>query len=98
MADYYIYSVHQENDIIKTVKTCTFYISTILTNKKEKTREEVVYDIDQGNKTIYTIYKNSSGKYELGAKVITETIEGKKYIKTKANGKKCDNLDNIEQY
>lgn len=98
MADYYIHAVHQEDDVIKTVKTCISY-STITgpNNESEKTRQTVIDDIDDKSKTIFTIYKNYKN-WELGELVKTEKIDGKKYIKTKANGKKCDNLDNIEQY
>lgn len=98
MADYYIYAVHQEDDIIKTVRTCTTYsVTTGPNNKLEKTRKTVVDDIDDNGKTIFTIYE-SSQNWKLGELVITEEIDGEKFIKTKANGKKCDNLDNIEQY
>ncbi len=36
--------------------------------------------------------------WKAGEVVNVEEVNGKKYIKTKANRKKCDNLDNIEQY
>lgn len=98
MADYYIHAVHQEDDVIKTVKTCTSYTSSGPGSSTEKTRTSVEIDIDILNKTIYTIYRNSVGNWTLGEKVITQKIDGKTYIKTKANDKKCDNLDNIEQY
>lgn len=98
MADYYIYAVHQEDDVIKKVKTCTSYSTTTGPDiESEKTRQTVIDDIDIYSKTIFTIYK-SSQSWKLGELVKTEEVEGKKYIKTKANGKKCDNLDNIEQY
>ncbi|MGJ0847378.1 DUF3892 domain-containing protein [Tissierella praeacuta] len=98
MADYYIHAVNQEKDVIKKVKTCTSYTSSGPGYSTEKTRTSVELDIDIFKKTIYTIYKNSNGNWTLGAKVITEKVDGKTYIKTEANGKKCDNLDNIEQY
>lgn len=98
MADYYIYAVHQKDDVIEKVKTCKTYTTSGPGNLIEKNRATVTIDIDVFNNTIFTIYKNSNGNWALGSKVITEEINGKRYIKTKANGKKCDNLDNIEQY
>ena len=99
MADYYIHAVHQDKEVIVTVKTCTAYTKTGGPGTTtEKTRSTVVSDIDVSNKSIFTIYKNSNKEWILGEKVITEEIDKKKYIKTKANGKKTDNLDNIEQY
>lgn len=97
MAAYYISDVHQENEVIKKVKTCTSYSTSGPSAKIEKTRESVVSDLES-KKDIFTIYKNSKGDWALGEYVQIEIIDGKKYIKTKANGKKCDNLDNIAQY
>lgn len=99
MADYYIHEVHQDKEVIVTVKTCTSYTKTGGPGTStEKTRATVVSDIDVSKKTIYTIRENSSKEWILGEKVITEEIEKKKYIKTIANNKKSDNLDNIKQY
>ena len=98
MADYYIHEVHQDKEVIVTVKTCTSYTKTGPGTTTEKTRSTVVSDIDVSKKTIFTIRENSSKEWILGEKVITEEIEKKKYIKTIANNKKSDNLDNIKQY
>lgn len=99
MASYYIYAVNQADDVIQKVKICTSYTTSDGPYEvEEKTRATVVRDIDINRKDIYTIYKNSSGDWKLGKLVITERIDNEKYIKTQANGKKVDNLDNIIQY
>ncbi|MBU3221040.1 DUF3892 domain-containing protein [Clostridium algidicarnis] len=98
MADYYIYAVHQEKDVIETVKICISYNeATGPENKSLKTRQNVISDIDESKKSIFTLYKESQ-VWKLGEMVKVKEISGEKYIKTKANGKRCDNLDNIEQY
>ena len=58
MADYYIHAVHQEDGIIKTVKTCTSYTTYGPGISSEKARSTVVNDIDVYSKSIYTIYKS----------------------------------------
>jgi hypothetical protein len=99
MADYYIHAVHQDKEVIVKVKTCTSYTKTGGPGTTtEKNRSTIVSDIDVSKKTIFTIYKNSKDEWILGETVKTEEIDKVKYIKTKANGKKSDNLDNIEQY
>lgn len=97
MADYYIHAVHQVDDIIAKVKTCTSYTTSGPGASTEKSRTTVVNDIDSG-KTIFTIYRDSNYNWKLGEIVRTVLIGEKKYIKTKINNKKCDNLDNIDQY
>ena len=96
MADYYIYAVHQEDEVIKKVKTCTSYTTSGgPSTESEKTKDTVVSDINSG-KTVFTIYKDVIWK--LGELVVIETIDKIKYIKTKRNGTKKDNLDNIAPY
>ena len=97
MANYYISAVHKENEIIKTVKTSTYYTQYGLGTTTEKTRDEVISDIDSG-KNICTICKKSSGYWKPGEHVITEAIDDAEYIKTGTNGIKSDGLDNIAKY
>jgi len=63
----------------------------------EWTRQEVISSIDAGY-TFATIYKGSNGNWNLGAHIITITIEGVRYIKTQADTTKKDNLDNLPRY
>lgn len=61
------------------------------------TRQDVIDSIDKGY-TFATIYQNSAGNWTFGAKVITVTIEGTRYIKTRADNTKKDNLDNLPRF
>ena len=99
ITDYYICAVHEKDGIIVKFKTCNapLFSSTLgpaVTNAK--TKPEVVKDVDAGE-IIHTVYESGSD-WEIGALVITEEVDGIKYVKTKSNGKKCDNLDNIDKY
>ncbi len=62
----------------------------------EMARSDVVAYIDAG-KTFSTIY-SADGKWNLGASVKTVTIDGTRYIKTRADGTKADNLDNLPRF
>jgi hypothetical protein len=63
----------------------------------EMARSDVVTYIDAG-KTFSTIYKDADAKWKLGAGVKTVTIDGTRYIKTRADGTKADNLDNLPTF
>lgn len=58
------------------------------------TRQDVISKIDD-NITFATIYEGDNGKWKLGARVKTVTIDGTRYIKTHADGTKADNLDDL---
>lgn len=63
----------------------------------EMTREEVVAHIDV-NKTFATIYKNVQGNWQFGSYVKTVTINGVRYIKTRADSTMVDNLDDLPRF
>jgi hypothetical protein len=60
-------------------------------------RTSVVSALDAGT-TFCTATKDSKGDWQKGAMVKIVTIEGTKYIKTKADGIKKDNLDNLPTF
>lgn len=62
----------------------------------EMTRQDVISKIDEGI-TFATIYDNN-GKWKLGAKVKTVTINGTRYIKTYADSTTADNLDDLPTF
>lgn len=68
-----------------------------LGTKTEFIRQTVIALIDKGY-TFSTIFKNSDGNWRQGARVITVTIEGVRYIKTRADNTKKDNLDNLPRF
>jgi hypothetical protein len=68
-----------------------------LTNQSSKTRSSVVSAIDSG-KSFCTATKNSEGSYSYGAAVKVVSIDGEKWIKTKADRIKKDNLDNLPTF
>ncbi len=63
----------------------------------EMERTDVVKYIDD-DKTFATIYQGTEGKWKFGASVRTVTIDGTRYIKTRADGTKADNLDNLPMF
>jgi hypothetical protein len=68
-----------------------------LVNMVIKSRSSVVASIGSGY-TFCTATQNSNGGYSYGAEVKIVTIEGTKYIKTKADSSKKDNLDNLPTF
>ena len=62
-----------------------------------KTRDTVISQLSAGT-TFATIYKNSDGKWNLGASVEIVTIEGTKYIKTVPDNTKKDNLGDLPRF
>lgn len=94
--DYYIYKVHDSTAHRHIEKVLT---TTSLSRKDadEKTREKVVKDINDYKKIIYTAPPDNSG-LKKGAKVITELLRGKYYIKTVPDNREEDNLDALPKY
>jgi hypothetical protein len=68
-----------------------------LTNQSSKTRSSVVSAIDSGT-SFCTATKDSNGTYSYGASVKVVTIDGERFIKTKADKVKKDNLDNLPTF
>ena len=67
------------------------------TNQTTRSRHTVVTQIESGY-TYCTGTKGSDGKWHKGAEVKVVTIDGEKYIKTKADKTKKDNLDNLPTF
>ncbi len=68
-----------------------------LNNQAIKTRATVVNGIEAGY-SYCTALKNADGTYRYGAPVKVVTIEGTKFIKTKSDSSKEDNLDNLPSF
>ncbi len=81
---------------IETVETYEHNGSN-LTSRATKSRDSVVSAIELGT-TFCTATKNSDGTYSYGAPVKVVTMDGQKFIKTKADGVKKDNLDNLPDF
>jgi hypothetical protein len=62
-----------------------------------RTRAEVVRALE-GGYTFCTGTKGSNGKWEYGAEVKIHEYDSEKFIKTKADGIKKDNLDNLPTF
>jgi hypothetical protein len=97
--EYYIYEVHYSiththKEHIEKVKTTT---SLYRKDGTEKTRAEVVNDINLYGKVVYSAPPNNGG-LKKGAKVITEYLYSTYYIKTIADGTTRDNLDELPTY
>lgn len=73
------------------------HIDDELTNRTTKSRSSVVAQIESGY-TFCTATKDSDGTYSYGAAVKVVTIHGEKFIKTKDDGSKQDNLDNLPTF
>ncbi len=97
-ADYVITRVHfnSAGTHIEEVETYE-HTGTELTNCATKTRSSVITSIDSGY-TYCTATKGSDGKYYYGAAVKVVMIDSEKFIKTKADGIKKDNLDNLPTF
>jgi hypothetical protein len=65
-----------------------------LVNMIVKSRSSIVTSIESGY-TFCTATKSSDGTYSNGAEVEVVTIDDEKFIKTKADKSKRDNLDNL---
>jgi len=68
-----------------------------LVNMDIKRRASVVTAIDSGY-TVCTATTNSGGTYSYGAAVEVVAIDEEKFIKTKADTSKKDNLDNLPKF
>jgi hypothetical protein len=62
-----------------------------------KTRATVVAELGSGY-TYCTATDAGNGKWNKGAEVNVVTIDGEKFIKTKADSSKNDNLDNLPTF
>jgi hypothetical protein len=81
---------------IEEVRTSE-HTGTELINEAIKRRNSVVSQIENGS-AYCTATKRSDGKYYYGAEVKVVTIDGEKFIKTKSDGSKLDNLDNLPTF
>ncbi|BEU50142.1 hypothetical protein MAFF211520_04340 [Ralstonia pseudosolanacearum] len=60
-------------------------------------RQQVVAAIKSGT-TFVTIYKNGEDKWNQGKQVFVVPINGNEYLKTVADNKLIDNLDNLPEF
>ncbi|BCM11202.1 DUF3892 domain-containing protein [Ralstonia pseudosolanacearum] len=60
-------------------------------------RETIVSAIKKGT-TFSTIYRNGDGKWNKGKEVFIVPINGTEYLKTVADNKLVDNLDNLPEF
>ena len=60
-------------------------------------RKDVVSKIDDG-KTFTTILKSSDGKWKKGQDVHVITVDGEQFLRTDANKRKSDNLENLPTF
>jgi hypothetical protein len=63
----------------------------------EATRAQIVASLEAGT-TFCTATKGSDGNWHKGATVKVVVIDNQKYIRTKADGTKADNLDNLPTF
>jgi hypothetical protein len=81
---------HIEKVIAREDKGDTFGVSI------EESREEVINKI-RANKTYITIVKGKDNKWKKGQDVHIIVIDGEEFIRTDANKKKSDNLENLPE-
>ncbi|AXW50040.1 hypothetical protein CJO91_20035 (plasmid) [Ralstonia solanacearum] len=63
----------------------------------EHDRQTIVSAIKNGT-TFVTIYKNAGGNWDKGKQVYIVPISGSEYLKTIADNKLVDNLDNLPEF
>ncbi|NLI90727.1 MAG: DUF3892 domain-containing protein [Peptococcaceae bacterium] len=101
MADYYICAVHYENAnnerYISKVKI-TFNLTTEINTAYEKTKFEVVSDIESLKKKVKTKYKSNNTWHEGEDVRVVNGDSGYKYLRTDSNNIKKDNLGNLPEY
>lgn len=68
-----------------------------IVNPATKRRSSVVTQLENGY-TFCTATKSGENKWTKGAEVKIYTYEGEKFIKTRADGRKEDNLDNLPTF
>lgn len=97
-ADYCISAVRYNQEKTHIVKVIAHEDSGgSLGAGNEMARISVVAKIE-GGKSFVTIYKNSDGKWTKGKEVQIIKVDGEKFIRTDANHKKCDNLENLPEF
>jgi hypothetical protein len=94
--DYYIYKVHYSTHRVH-IESVRTKMSLTESGYTEKTRGEVVKDINTLKKVIYSAPPDNSG-LKKGQRVITELLDDVYYIKTIPDKTKRDNLDELPTY
>ena len=97
-ADYCITAVHfnKERTHIERVKVRPD-TGESLGAESEASRETVVAAIKKVT-TYVTVVKNSGGNWAKGKEVFIIKVDGTEYLKTVANNKPNDNLDNLPEF
>ncbi|SEW19972.1 DUF3892 domain-containing protein [[Clostridium] fimetarium] len=104
MADYGICEVHYNDDHSKIEEVHAFEIIENDAGEKHTdgikhtfSKESIILRIDCGDK-VTTLIKNDKGEWDRGSKVIVYTEDKGKFIRTKNNTKKVDNLGELPEY
>lgn len=99
--DFYIHKVHYNSEKTHIVTVKRFRPGTSSEHLEEKTRGEIVEDIERKNLIYFSCFpkdKNEPGKLFQGAEIQIYPINGNKYIRTNADNETRDNLENVEEY
>jgi hypothetical protein len=93
MSNYYVNAVHYDSDrnVIEKLRG--------INNSKDFDflRSEVIEKIDSGL-IFYTLVKDKNEKFNPGERIDVYTVDGTKWLKTKKNDIKKDNLGNLIEY
>lgn len=68
-----------------------------LVSPTEWTRQSIVDSIEKGY-VFSTMFQDSNGKWVAGKEVRIVTVNGVKYLRTDANSKAADNLENLPEF
>ena len=97
-ADFLISAVRYDSDHTRIVKVKQYEDQgDNVGNAQEVSRQEVITKIKNGKKYV-TIFKTNEGKWKRGQEVHVLTVEGEDFIRTDANMKKADNLENLPEF
>jgi hypothetical protein len=96
--DFWITAVRYSPDRkhIQAVKMSQFD-GTLLVNPDLYTRLLVVSHIDAGRHIVTATWNQTTGRYDVGAKVITVKIGNDVFIKTEADDTEADNLGELPE-
>lgn len=100
MADYYIYAVtYKEENYTRYINKVKYTMTLAYDGgDDEKTRHDVVFDIDTMDRKVMTKRK-VNGVWKEGESVhVIEQSDGDKFIRTDWNKTKADNLENLPEY
>lgn len=97
-ADYLISAVRFNSEETHIIKVQVHPDSGDTVGTAAEMDRQSVVDLINKNYSFATIYKSGDGKWSLGAKVGIVTIGGVRYIKTRADSTRVDNLDDLPRF